>query len=556
MELVKTKISDYLKLNARELPGKTAAVFCEPNVEFTWKDLKNKVDEVSRAFLAMGIGRSSHVAIWGTNVPEWMLTQYAVNQLGGIIITINPEWKAKEVHYALKQSDTEVLVMIEGYSKQSGNKTFRYDYMEILENIGLPKAKNIQDALPNLKEVIVISEKEWAGMMNWKKFLERSKEISTNQLNEEIDKVHYDDTLMIQYTSGTTGFPKGAMLTHYNVINNARTAANHMKFGREDILCGPVPFYHCFGSILVNIGCLVTGATAVIPYSTFDAHKTLEAIEKYKCSILYGVPTMFIAELEDMDFDSFDLGSLRSGIMAGAPVDKELFEAVTLKMGAKEMTIAYGLTETSPVTHQTEIVDPIDARISSVGNPVEHTEAKIVDPKTLEELEDGEVGEIWVKGFHVMKGYYNKPEETENTILDGWLRSGDLGIRDDRGFYKIVGRLKEMIIVGGHNVYPVEVEQALFSLLEDKVEMLQVVGLPHKKLQEMVGLAVKCKPGKTIGLEEIKIRCEGQLEWPKIPRYVMLVDDFSNVMTVTGKIQKFKLKKLMEEEMEKALMLK
>ena len=550
MELREITIGQLIDRNARLYPAKEAVVFSKSNTRKTWKQVKEVVDTLAKGLISLGVRRGSHVAIWGTNVPEWYYTQLAVSKIGGILITINPEWKASELEYALQQSNTAFLVMIPGFTKKGKTKTHVYDYLAILNDIcpGINVNHGCIDKLPDLRHTILISEEEHKGMLSWNHVIDRSKFITDETLKENAALVDPHDVLMIQYTSGTTGFPKGAMLTHYNVINNATAAMEHMNISSADKICGPVPFYHCFGSILVNIGSLVSSATMVIPSPLFSAKATLEAVQNEHCSVLYGVPTMFIAELEDINFEQYNTKTLRTGIMAGAPVDKELFEAVTERLGAKEMTIAYGLTETSPVTHQTQIIDPIEKRITTVGLPIEHTEAKIVDPSTLKDLAPGEIGEIWVKGFHVMKGYYNKPNETDETIIDGWLRSGDLGVMDDQGYFKIVGRLKEMFIVGGHNVYPAEVEQAIHTILSDKVEIVQLVGLPHKKLQEVAGLAVKCLPGESLTLEELKARCEGKLEWPKIPRHLMVMDDFAPVMTVTGKIQKFKLKELMLKE--------
>jgi fatty-acyl-CoA synthase len=350
---------------------------------------------------------------------------------------------------------------------------------------------------------------------------------------------------MIQYTSGTTGFPKGAMLTHYSTVNNAIATSEHMHLTHTDRVCGPVPYYHCFGSIIFNLGCVVSGACMVVPGDIFDPVNTLKAIDKERCTAVYGVPTMFITQLESPGFEGYNLKSLRTGVIAGAPVDKELMEAVAGKMGASEMTIAYGLTEASPVTHQTDIHDSVWHRVNTVGKPISNTKSKIVDPNTMEECPKGSVGEIWVKGYHVMKGYYKKPEETDKSLIDGWLRTGDLGFITEDNYYRISGRLKEMIIVGGHNVYPAEVEQSIHSLLEDKVEMLQVVGIPDHKLQEVVALIVKCLPGQSLSLEEVKTRCEGKLEWPKIPRLLKVLDDLTPYMTVSGKVQKFKLKELL-----------
>ena len=547
MKLLQTTIGALLGRNAHEFNGYMAAIFCDNNVRWTWKELNEEVNKVAKGFLALGVRKGDHVAIWATNVPEWLLTELAVARIGAVLVTINPEWKHKELEYAIRQSDANVLVMIPGFEKISRSKSFTYDYTAMMRDLcpALPSER-----FPELRKIVMTDVDAPAGMTSWASMLQLGRNVSDAELVFHAGAVKPEDTALIQYTSGTTGFPKGAMLSHFNVINNAFAAAAHQRLGLDDLICGPVPFYHCFGSILLVLGSLVSGAAVVIPSPLFDAHRVLEAIQQERCTVLYGVPTMFITELEDLDFEAFNLRSLRTGIMAGAPVDKELYEAVTQKMGAREMTIAYGLTEASPVTHQTNIFDPVEKRITTVGKPIEYTDSRIVDPATLETLPPGKVGEIWVKGFHVMQGYYKKPEETAKAIVeDGWLRTGDLGTVDENGFYRIVGRLKELIIVGGHNVYPAEVEQSLHSLLDDKVEIVQVVGVPHPKLQEVVGLAVKCLSGKTLTLHEVQERCEGKLEWAKVPRQLLILDDFSKAMTVTGKIQKFKLVKMFQEEL-------
>jgi fatty-acyl-CoA synthase len=539
MRLTHTTIGEQLTQNARQRPAGLAAVFVTEGQRFTWRELDVAVSRFAAGLHAAGVRQGMPVAIWGTNTPLWLLTQLAVARLGAVLVTINPEWQEQELAYALKQSDTEVLVMQSGWEKKLRDKVIRYDYMAMIQQLcpALPAA-----GFPALKQIIVDAEGMAAeGYLTLSDML-RNAESPPNVT------VNPDDIALLQYTSGTTGFPKGALLTHHNVLNNALAAANHMGIEADDRICGPVPFYHCCGSILFVLGALVSGAAMVVPAPVFQAHKTLEAIQGERCTALYGVPTMFITEMGEADFEAFDLSSLRTGIMAGAPVDKELFEAVTRRMGAGGMTIAYGLTEASPVTHQTWIADPLDKRITTVGKPLEHTLSRIVDPGTGKTLGVGEVGEIWVKGWHVMKGYYHKPEETAKAIVDdGWLRTGDLGVVDDQGYYRIVGRLKEMFIVGGHNVYPAEVEQALHSLLEAEAELLQIVGVPHPTLQEVAALVIRFKPGKMLSLQQIQERCAGKLEWPKIPRHMKVIDDFSVAMTVTGKIQKFKLVDMFRE---------
>ena len=552
MELIQTTVGKVLEHNATSYPSQEAAVYFDSKTRYTWRELNDRVNELSKAFIATGYQKGDHVAIWATNTPEWLITQFAVAQIGGVLITVNPEWKSAELAYALHQSDSKFLIMMSGFSKWSGSKEHRYDYLSILYSLCPELNEKGGSAhfkqFPKLKKVVLTNESGEEGISGWETFIKEGFTVSDSVLEEITSEVKPSDVAMIQYTSGTTGFPKGAMLTHYNIVNDARIVAHNMGLVNTDRVCGPVPYYHCFGSILFTLGCLVSGATKVVPSGVFDQKKTLMAASEEKCTAIYGVPTMFITEFEDPDFTDYDLSNLRTGIMAGALVEKELFMKVTEVMGARDMTIAYGLTEASPVTHQVLPSDPIEKRMSSVGNPIQHTEQRIVDPGSGMNLSPGEVGEIWVRGFHVMKGYYKKPEETALTIdPDGWLKTGDLGYVDEGGFLHISGRLKEMVIVGGHNVYPSEVEQAIHPMIEEWVEILQIVGIPHPKLQEQIAAVVKCRPGKTITLEQIKAVCDGKLEWPKIPRKLKIVDNFDPWMTVTGKIQKFKLKEMLEE---------
>jgi fatty-acyl-CoA synthase len=557
MELIRKTIGEILEENAQKFPNHEAIVYVDDDLRYTWKELLNLVDQTAKGFLAIGIKRHDHVAIWGTNKLPWLLTQLATARIGAALVTVNPEWKASEVEYALSQSDSKALVMIEGFEKKSGDKIHRYNYIEILTT-ACPELTNVSNSnltllrFPELRKIILINKTlevpKWA--LTWQNFLKLGDKISDEDFKKACQAVDCQDVCLIQYTSGTTGFPKGAMLTHYNVVNNARSGAQNLELTSQDRVCIPVPYYHCFGTVLGNLLCVTTGATMVVPAEHFNARKTLIAVEKERCTALHGVPSMFINELNDPEFSRFNLSSLRTGIMAGAPCPIELMKDVVYKMGAKKMTIVYGLTEASPITHQTRPEDSIERRVSTVGKPIEHVEAKIVDPITEKELGVGEIGEIWIRGYNVMKGYYKKPEETAKAIVkDGWLRTGDLGMKDEEGYYKIVGRYKDMVIVGGHNVYPAEVEEALRSLFPEEIMDVHCVGVPHKVLQEVVAAVIKLKPNKTLTYEEIKSRCEGKMEWPKIPRYVKFVNNFSMAMTVTGKIQKFKLREMLIKEL-------
>ncbi|MCS7258105.1 MAG: AMP-binding protein, partial [candidate division WOR-3 bacterium] len=516
MELIRKTIGEILEENAQKYPNNEAVVYVDDNLRYTWSELLSLVDKTAKALLACGIKRHDHVAIWGTNKLEWLLTQLATARIGAGLVTVNPEWKSSEVEYALKQSDTKALVMIEGFEKKSGDKIHQYNYIEILKE-ACPELEEAfgtdlkLSRFPELKKIILINRTplipKWA--LAWSDFIKLADNISEEVFQAAIKETSPDDVCLIQYTSGTTGFPKGAMLTHYNVVNNARAGAYNLELTPLDRVCIPVPYYHCFGTVLGNLLCITTGATMVVPAEHFNARKTLIAVEKEKCTVIHGVPSMFISELNDPEFSKFNLSTLRTGIMAGAPCPIELMKDVVYKMGAKKMTIVYGLTEASPITHQTRPNDSIERRVSTVGKPIEHVEAKIVDPITEKELGVGEVGEIWVRGYNVMKGYYKKPEETAKAITkDGWLRTGDLGVKDEEGYYKIVGRYKDMVIVGGHNVYPAEVEEALRTIFADEIMDVHCVGVPHKVLQEVVAAVIKLKPNKTLTLEEIRARCE------------------------------------------------
>ncbi len=553
MALINTTVGNLLHQQAIELKEKEAAIFVHACRRFTWIALDHEVNRIAKGLIGLGIKKRDHVGMWGVNQPEWLLTQLAVARIGAVLVTINPEWQADELAYALKQSDCVLLIMIAGVIKGHGEKRFTYDYVKTLEKAS-PDIIDYQDPacrlnhLPRLRHIVVIGNRTPSYAIAWSDFVERGQSVSNGLLASRAEEVKPTDTVLLQYTSGTTGYPKGAMLTHYNVLNNAKCAAENLRIGPGDRLCGPVPFYHCFGSILVNLLGLVSGMTLVIPEPLFDAKKTLAAIEKERCTVLHGVPSMFQSELTAEMVARHDLSSLRTGIMAGSHCPVPLLQAVIQQMGVKEMSVGYGLTEASPLTHQTVATDPLEKRLQTVGRPIQHTQARIVDPESHRSLVDGAVGEIWVKGFHVMQGYYKNAADTKSTIVDGWLRTGDLGIRDREGYLRVVGRLKEMFIVGGHNVYPAEVEKQLYRLFAADIESLQVVGLPDAVLQEVTALVVQLKQGVHLTAEEIQQRCRGKMEWPKIPRYVHFVADFSQFLTVTGKVQKYRLRDYLIEK--------
>lgn len=556
MQALSTKTAgEFLEKNAKNYPDKEAAVYCDEDTRYNWRQLNQLADEAAKGLLALGIKRGEHVAIWGTNRPEWLITQFAAAKIGAVLVTVNPEWKAEELEYSLSQSDSKILVMQRRLVKEGVKKTFVYDYLKILQEVA-PEIKNCDpenmhlEKLPKLKSIILVSKEKEKGMLKWDALLSKGALIAATEYASVKHSVKYHDAILIQYTSGTTGFPKGAVLSHLSIVNNALACSRNTELNHKDRICSPVPYYHIFGSATFNICCLVSGATMIIPAEHFNVKKTLEAIQREKCTVIYGVPTMFIAELNESNFSSFNLSSLRTGIIAGAPCPTDLMKDIFCKMGVEKMTIAYGLSEAGPMTHQTLPNDPFEKRVSAVGKPLENTEAKIVNPSTLKETSPNEPGEIWVRGYNVMLGYYNRPEETKETIVNGWLRTGDLGIKDENGYYKIVGRLKEMFIVGGHNVYPAEVEQALRAIFKNEIEDVYVVGVPHPILQEVAAAIVKLKPAKTLMPEEIQSKCQEVFEWQKIPRHIKFVDDFSMAMTITGKIQRQKLKEIFTKELE------
>ncbi len=539
--LVDKTIGEFLEENNRRYGNQDAVVYCENGIRYDWHGLNQICDQAAKGFIALGINRGDHVAVFGTNRPFWLIVQLAVAKIGAVLVTINPEWKVQELEYVLKQSDSKALVMQDRFVKKSDGNVFEYDYVKIFKKIA-------PAILPELENVILVSDTKEKGMLNWEELLAKGVNISKKEYLARKKSVEPMDAVLIQYTSGTTGFPKGATLSHFNIVNNALSGAENMELSYEDKICGPVPYYHIFGSVLLNMCALVVGATTVIPSEHFKARKVLEAIEKEKCTAIHGVPTMFISELADPEFFRFDLSSLRTGIIAGASCPTQLMEDIVHKMGASKITIVYGLSEASPITHQTRPDDSVEKRVSTVGRPLRNIEAKIIDPETLKELEVNKVGEIWVKGYNVMLGYYKKPEETRDTMVDGWLRTGDLGIKNEEGYYNIVGRLKEMFIVGGHNVYPLEVEKALRSIFGKEIEDVYVIGVPHLTLQEIGAAVIKLRPNQFLDQESIKIKLKDFFEWPKIPKYIKFVDDFSTVMTVTGKIQRHELKRILIKE--------
>ena len=546
---MRTTIGDLLDRQADRFGDRDALVHVESGARYSYTQFRNEVDRVARGLMALGIQRAQHVGIWATNYPEWALAQFATAKIGAVLVNVNPAYRTHELAYLLEQSEANALIII-GQFRTS-------DYVAMVNEV-VPELKDTYPGelncgrFPNLRHLIYIPPLLGPpgttpdGMWAWGDVLNKAGEVDHAQLKSRQAECDPDDVINIQYTSGTTGNPKGAMLTHYNIVANAAYTGDAMELTGEDRLCIPVPFYHCFGCVLGTLACVTHGSTMVVPAEYFDPLKTLQAIEQEKCTALHGVPTMFIAQLGHPDFENFDLSSLRTGIMAGSPCPIEVMRQVIEQMGADGITIAYGLTEASPVITQTMTGDTIDRRVSTVGRVLPEVEVKLVDPETGLEAETGEQGELLTRSFMVMKGYYNMSEATAAAIdEDGWLHTGDLATVDEDGYYRITGRLKDMIIRGGENVYPREVEEFLYT--HPKVADVQVIGVPDERFGEEVMAWVMLKPGEIADAEEIREFCNGKIARYKIPRYVRMTTEFP--MTVTGKIQKFKMREMAVKEL-------
>ena len=531
-------IGQVLERTAARFANQDALVFPRLGYRRSYGQFFVEVGQLARALMSVGVERGEHIGIWATNWPQWVLTQFAAARIGAVLVNINPAYRPAELRYVLQQADIATLILTDRFKTS--------DYFAMLAEVcpeidTAPPEKLRCGDLPQLKRVISIKTAKRPAMLNWDELLDRASATSGDELVRRQNEVQVSDVVSIQYTSGTTGFPKGAMLTHRNLLLNAFYVGRRMHLSETDRVCIPVPFYHCFGCVLGTLTCAVYGAAMVIPAESFDAQATLEAVAAERCTALYGVPTMFIAELQHADFDKYDLKSLRTGIMAGSPCPVEIMRAVIDRMGAREMTIAYGLTEASPVITQTETNDSLDHRVATVGRTLPGLEVRIVAPGTMTDVPVGEPGELLVRGHGVMKGYYHKPEETAQAITpDGWLHTGDLAVQTPDGYYRITGRIKDMIIRGGENIYPREIEEFLYK--HPAIADVQVVGLPDERMGEEVSAWIRLKPGCRLTADEVRDFCRGKIAHYKIPRYVVFVEQFPT--TVTGKIQKFKLREM------------
>ncbi|KIN53066.1 AMP-binding protein [Bacillus subtilis] len=534
-ELIHSTIGRLLEQTADAYPDRDAVVYPDRNIRYTYAQFDSLCRQTAKGLMRMGIGKGDHVAIWASNIPEWLAVQFATAKIGAVLVTVNTNYQAHELDYLLKQSDAAALIIMDSYRGTS--------YPDIVSSLipELQEAKPGQlksERYPFLKTLIYIGNKRLPGMYHWDDTEILAKTVTDAELEERMNSLDKDDVINMQYTSGTTGFPKGVMLTHFNVINNAANIAECMALSSQDRMCIPVPFFHCFGCVLGVLACVSVGA-AMIPVQEFDPVTVLKTVEKEKCTALHGVPTMFIAELHHPDFDAYDLSTLRTGIMAGSPCPSEVMKAVIERMGMKDITIAYGQTEASPVITQTRANDSFIRRVETTGRALPHTEVKIVEPGTCQEVQRGMQGELCTRGYHVMKGYYKDKEATRKAINhDEWLFTGDLAVMDEDGYCRITGRLKDMLIRGGENIYPREIEEFLYR--HPAVLDVQVVGVPDAKFGEEAAAWIKLKDGKSVSPDELKAYCKGKIARHKIPRYVIFTDDYP--MTASGKIQKYKLR--------------
>lgn len=533
-------IGACLRRIAREQGEKEAMVAVHQEKRLSYLQLDAEVDAVAKGLLALGVETGDRVAVWSPNYWEWVVVQYATARIGVVLVTINPAYRPQELAFVLKDSRTRVLFLAEAYKGSDYLAMMRQVCPQIEDAAGRAHRAVGSAEFPHLRQAVVLGYGSYGGMFNFAEFKEEGAGVSDSELATREAVLGCDDDINIQYTSGTTGLPKGVTLTHHNILNNAYLVARTLGVTAEDRVCVPLPFYHCFGMVLTNLLAMCMGATLVLSSATFDAEATLTAVSEEQCTVLHGVPTMFIAELEHPRFAEFDLSSLRTGIMAGAPCPVDLMRAVIERMNMTDMQIGYGLTEASPLCTLTSSLDSVERRVTTIGRVLPHQEVKIVDPATGRMLPRGSQGELCVRGYHVMVRYDNRPEATAEAIDEKrWLHTGDLAMMDEQGYVSITGRLKDVVIRGGENLYPREIEEFIHGL--PMVSDVYVVGVPDRKMGEEVLAFVKLREGHAAPTpEEFRALCRGHIAHYKIPRYWLVVDEFP--MTVTGKVQKFKLR--------------
>jgi len=537
MQLIEKTIGQVFDACVAAHPDRECLIYADRNLRFTWCQFDRRVKDMAKGLLALGLKKGDHLGIWATNVPDWLTFMYATAKIGVVLVTVNTNCRTHELEYLVRQSDISTLCLIDGFRDN--------DYVAMVNEL-IPELKTCERGslvsvkFPRLKNIIFIGPQKHRGMFSTPELLLLGQQMDDAVLDGIAKELDTNDVINMQYTSGTTGFPKGVMLTHRNILNNGYWIGECQKFTGQERVCLPVPLFHCFGLVLGIMAILTHGATAVV-VEAFDPLLVLASVQKERCTALYGVPTMFIMELNHPMFRMFDTSSLRTGIMAGSPCPVEVMKQVIDEMHCRDITIAYGLTESSPVMTQTRTDDPIEVRVGTVGRELPGIEVSVRDPESGEECPGGVQGELCCRGYNVMKGYYNMPEATARIIDgNGWLHSGDLGVKDADGNYKVTGRIKDMIIRGGENIYPREVEEFLHGM--DGVRDVQVAGVPSEKYGEEVGAFIIPKDGVTLADEDVIDYCRGRISKHKIPKYVFFMKEYP--MTASGKIQKYKLREM------------
>jgi fatty-acyl-CoA synthase len=544
--LLADTIGGALNAAAERWGDRDALVACHQQLRYSYRELRDEANRAARALIALGVRRGDRVGIWSGNRAEWMIAQYAAAKAGALLVNINPAYRLRELEYVLTQAGVSVLIAARGFRSA--------DYVQLLLGL-MPELKSTGTApieaerVPALRRLIYLGSDPGPGGIGWAEFLNFGDRTAAHELEAREATLQCDDPINIQYTSGTTGSPKGATLSHHNILNNGYFVGEVLRYTEHDRICVPVPFYHCFGCVLANLAAVTHGSAVVIAGESFEPDATLQAIEAHGCTSIYGVPTMFIAELDHPRFSSVRLETLRTGIMAGAPCPIDVMRQVIGRMHVPQVTICYGMTETSPVSFQSEIDDPIELRVSTVGRVLPHLECKIVDPDTGVTVPRGTRGELCTRGYSVMLGYWNDNDATANAIDQArWMHSGDLAVMNDEGYLSITGRIKDMIIRGGENISPREIEEFLHT--HAKVSEVQVIGVPDHKYGEEVCAWIRLRDGVTATAEEFREFCRGQIASYKIPRYIRFTGEFP--MTVTGKVQKFRMREITVAELARA----
>ena len=534
-ELIDYTVGGILEKYVAEDPDHEFMIYPDRGLRFTYKEFDERVNIFAKGLLSIGVTKGSKVGVWAKNVPDWMTFMFATAKIGAVLVTVNTKYKNAELEYIMKNADIHTMCMVNGYRDS--------DYVQILYDL-VPELKTTQrgklrsEKFPELRNVVYIGQEKLRGMYNTSELMKLGTLVGDDELERAKSRVDCHDEINMQYTSGTTGFPKGVMLTSHNILNNGLTIGDRMHFTAADRLLICVPLFHCFGCVL-GVCSVITHGSTMVMVEDFDPLKVLASVHRERCTALHGVPTMFIAELHHPMFDMFDLSSLRTGIMAGAPCPIETMKQVMDKMYCKEIISVYGLTETSPGMTASATTDSMEIRATTVGRAFPNVEVKVLDPQTNEECPPGTPGEMCCKGYNIMKGYYKNPEATAAIIDEnGFLHSGDLGVMDENGYFRITGRIKEMIIRGGENIYPREIENFLYKM--PQIEAIEVAGIPSPKYGEQVGAFIKIKEGCTLTEEEVKLYCRGQIARYKIPKYIFFVEGYP--MTASGKIQKYRLK--------------